>query len=112
ELTDYARRWVKTIWGPLGEEGARILAGEPTRNLVAYARFLQSIRPVQERHAARIRQLLDVPSGRRRDNRMRGGLSPAALRRVQLFVEANLDRPIALADLAERAGLSPFHFAR
>ncbi|HEY8550394.1 MAG TPA: AraC family transcriptional regulator, partial [Vicinamibacterales bacterium] len=43
---------------------------------------------------------------------LRGGLAPAALRRVQLFVEANLGRPIRLADLAARAGLSPYHFAR
>jgi AraC family transcriptional regulator len=39
-------------------------------------------------------------------------LSPAALRRVQLFVEANLPRPIHLHDLATRASLSPYHFAR
>jgi AraC family transcriptional regulator len=34
------------------------------------------------------------------------------LRRVQLFVEANLGRTIHLADLARRAGLSLHHFAR
>jgi AraC family transcriptional regulator len=39
-------------------------------------------------------------------------LSPAALSRVQLFVDGNLARPIKLADLAERSGLSPFHFSR
>src|SRR5688572_27114365 len=39
-------------------------------------------------------------------------LSPAALRRVQVFVEANLGNAIHIADLAERAGLSLFHFAR
>jgi AraC family transcriptional regulator len=38
--------------------------------------------------------------------------SPAALRRVQVFVEANLARPIHLHDLAARAALSPYHFAR
>ena len=42
----------------------------------------------------------------------RGGLSPAALRRVQLFVEANLARPIRLHHLAARAALSQYHFAR
>jgi transcriptional regulator GlxA family with amidase domain len=41
------------------------------------------------------------PAGR---PQLRGGLSPAALRRVQLFVEANLARPLHLRDLAERAG--------
>jgi transcriptional regulator GlxA family with amidase domain len=41
-----------------------------------------------------------------------GGLSPTALQRVQIFVEANLDRPLQLADLARRAELSRYHFAR
>ncbi len=41
-----------------------------------------------------------------------GGLSPATLRRVQDYVEANLDRPLDLRALAVEAGLSPFHFAR
>jgi AraC family transcriptional regulator len=31
---------------------------------------------------------------------------------VQVFVEANLARPIHIADLAERTGLSEYHFAR
>ncbi|HET8726800.1 MAG TPA: AraC family transcriptional regulator [Alphaproteobacteria bacterium] len=42
----------------------------------------------------------------------RGGLAPAALRRVVDFVEANLDQPLAVGDLARIAGLSAFHFAR
>ncbi len=42
----------------------------------------------------------------------RGGLAPAALRRVREFVEANLDRPLAVGDLAAVAGLSTYHFAR
>lgn len=42
----------------------------------------------------------------------RGGLAPAALRRVRDFVEAELERGLALADLAAVAGLSPYHFAR
>jgi AraC family transcriptional regulator len=112
ELTDHARRWVETIWGPIGAEGARLLGLESTPDLAVLARFMETIRPVQEAHAARIRALLDVPSARTPSNRMRGGLSPAALRRVQLFVEANLAGPLPLSDLAERAGLSEFHFAR
>lgn len=41
-----------------------------------------------------------------------GGLSGFRLRRVIEFVEANLDSDISLADLADVAGLSQFHFAR
>lgn len=43
---------------------------------------------------------------------IRGGLAPAVRRRVQDYVEAGLDRPLVLAELAAVAGLSPFHFAR
>ena len=42
----------------------------------------------------------------------RGGLAPAALRRVREHVDARLAEPIAIGDLAEIAGLSSCHFAR
>lgn len=112
EITPLARQWIETIWGPLQAEGAALLARESTATLANMARFMGSIGPIQERHAARIRSLLEVPSARRPANRLRGGLSPAASRRVQLFVEANLASPLTLAQLAARAGLSAFHFAR
>ena len=51
-------------------------------------------------------------SAQAKRSHLRGGLSPAALRRVQLFVEANLGQAIHLHDLAARAALSLFHFAR
>ncbi len=41
-----------------------------------------------------------------------GGLSPAKLRRVCARVEASLEEPPTLDDLATEAGLSPSHFAR
>jgi len=41
-----------------------------------------------------------------------GALSAAALRRVCLFIDTNLDRPLQLRELAAAARLSPFHFAR
>ena len=47
-----------------------------------------------------------------RDVPLAGGLSPAALRRVCDRIEASLERPPTLANLATEAGLSPFHFAR
>jgi len=43
---------------------------------------------------------------------VRGGLSPAARRRVLDRVEAGLHGPLSLQDLAEAACLSEFHFAR
>lgn len=39
-------------------------------------------------------------------------LSPARLRRVIEYIEANLDAPLMLEQLAQIAGLSVFHFAR
>ena len=42
----------------------------------------------------------------------RGGLSPAALRRVSEFIAAHLAAPLSVMDLASCAGLSPHHFAR
>lgn len=41
-----------------------------------------------------------------------GGLSRGQKQRVGDFIEANLDRPLTLADLADQAHLSPWHFAR
>jgi AraC family transcriptional regulator len=46
------------------------------------------------------------------DTQVRGGLSPAARRRVLDVVESGLGGPLSLADLAEAACLSEFHFAR
>jgi AraC family transcriptional regulator len=34
------------------------------------------------------------------------------LQRVQLYIHAHLDRPIVVHELAKRAGLSAYHFAR
>jgi AraC-like DNA-binding protein len=42
----------------------------------------------------------------------RGGLSPAAMRRVHEYVETHLNKSIELAELSAIAGLSVFHFAR
>lgn len=41
-----------------------------------------------------------------------GGLSGYKLRRVQEFINANLEEDLSLAELAEVADLSQFHFAR
>jgi AraC-like DNA-binding protein len=42
----------------------------------------------------------------------RGGLSPAAMRRVREYIEAHLNDSMELAELSAIAGLSVFHFAR
>ena len=41
-----------------------------------------------------------------------GGLSGYKLRRVQEFINANLEEDLSLSEIAEVAGLSQFHFAR
>jgi len=110
EITEHAREWTEALWGPLSREGAQLLGGFAPDQLAIIARFLEAARALQDTHTARIRKLLAAPQSQRK-NRLRGGLSPAALRRVQLFIEANLDHAIRLADLAARAGLSAYHFA-
>lgn len=112
ELTEHAREWIARIWDPLREEGARLLGSYSTRDLTVMQAFLGRARAVQERQARRLRQWLTLPPSTARKPHRRGGLSPAALRRVQLFVEANLERTIHLEDLAARAALSLYHFAR
>ncbi len=108
ELTALARAWIETIWGPLAREGQRVLEALPTDTLALIARYLETACRMQEQHTARVRALVEAP---RPTKKRRGGLSPAALRRVELFVEANLDGPLRLDELARRAGLSKFHFA-
>jgi AraC-like DNA-binding protein len=44
--------------------------------------------------------------------RMRGRLSPTALRRVGDYIDAHLGKKISIRALADIVGLSPFHFAR
>ncbi len=110
ELTEHARQWVETIWGPMQVEGARLLGEHSTAELELLARLTRAMCTIQEAHAARVRALSEVQAAK--SQRARGGLSPAALRRVQLFVEANLAGSLGLEQLASAAGLSEFHFAR
>ncbi|MCE8033321.1 helix-turn-helix domain-containing protein [Halomonas sp. MCCC 1A11057] len=44
--------------------------------------------------------------------RPRGGLAPYRLRQVLDYIEAHLDRPLPLAELAAQVQLSEYHFAR
>ena len=43
---------------------------------------------------------------------VRGGLAPSVLRNILAYIEAHLASPLTLADLAQQACLSEFHFAR
>jgi AraC family transcriptional regulator len=112
ELTEHARRWIERIWEPVREEGDQLFRSYSTRDLTVMSTFMVRAGAVQERQIRRLRKWLELPSSSARAAHLRGGLSPAALRRVQLFVEANLERTIHLADLAGRAELSLHHFAR
>ena len=111
ELTPHAREWIDRIWEPLRRRGSEMMTGFPPEALALFARVLRAATAVQEQHVAALRRWLREPAATRKSHQ-RGGLSPAALRRVQLFVEANLDRPVHVADLAARAGLSVPHFGR
>jgi AraC family transcriptional regulator len=111
ELTPHAREWIDRIWEPLRHRGAEMLAAFSPAELSLMVRVLLSAREVQERHLVDLRQWLNEPAATRKSHQ-RGGLSPAALQRVQVFVEANIDRSVHIRDLARRAGLSLHHFAR
>jgi AraC family transcriptional regulator len=111
ELTDHARQWVETIWGPMQAEGVALLSQHTTAELEVMARLTRAMCAIQEAHAGRVRALSEAPSVSK-SKQARGGLSPAALRRVQLLVEAGLSGSIQLSDMASSAGLSEFHFAR
>jgi AraC family transcriptional regulator len=111
ELTPHAREWIDRIWEPLRHRGEEMLAKFSPGELALMWRVLRLATEVQEQHLVDLRRWLDEPAATRKSHQ-RGGLAPAALRRVQVFVEANIDRPIHIADLASRAGLSVHHFGR
>lgn len=50
--------------------------------------------------------------GLRQGLRLKGGLAPHQRRQLTDYIEAHLDQPLALADLAQRCHLSEYHFAR
>ncbi|RED48610.1 helix-turn-helix domain-containing protein [Aestuariispira insulae] len=56
--------------------------------------------------------LLKNHSDRARNLTVRGGLSPRDQRLLKDFIEAHLDQPLTLDDLADQIGLSPYHLAR
>ena len=112
ELTEHARAWIDRIWGPLQIDGERLLAGHSSNELRLMQAFMARARAVQETHVRRLTAWLEAPASPAAARSFRGGLAPAALQRVQIFVEARLGQQIHVADLAARTGLSAAHFAR
>ena len=89
ELTEHAREWIERIWAPLREGGAvavprirRVISRSCTRSWSERAPYRNG--------RSEPREVAGPASVTCRKAHLRGGLSPAALRRVQLFVEANL----------------------
>ncbi|MNC54215.1 Right origin-binding protein [compost metagenome] len=50
--------------------------------------------------------------GLRQGLRLKGGLAPSLRRQMVDYIEAHLDQPITLGELALRCNLSEYHFAR
>ena len=112
ELTAHAKAWIERIWAPLREDATRLLDAYTTAELAILDRFVEQAAALLEARTTRMRVWVALPASPARRSHRRGGLSPAALQRVTVFVEANLGAAIHLQDLAARAGLSPYHFAR
>ena len=55
--------------------------------------------------------LLLGQSGQRKGIRLKGGLAPGLRRRLIDYIEAHLDNPLTLGELARLANLSEYHFA-
>ncbi|HEY8609050.1 MAG TPA: AraC family transcriptional regulator [Noviherbaspirillum sp.] len=70
-----------------------------------------SLRLNETAHAA-LDQLLHAQAVLRRDQKLRGGLSPAVRRRLAEFIDDRLEQPLTLGMLAEQACMSEFHLAR
>jgi AraC family transcriptional regulator len=111
EITGHARQWIERVWSPLRVDGERLMSDYELRDLALIHEFMDRARAIQEKHVRRLRAWLTVPTSVSARH-LTGGLAPAALRRVQVYVEAHLASPIRLPDLAARAGLSVAHFSR
>lgn len=74
------------------EPGERLLSSSLAHGLVSHALLSQV--------------------GRREGLRLTGGLAPLQRRRIREFVDAHLDQPLSLGQLASLCALSEYHFAR
>jgi AraC-like DNA-binding protein len=87
----------------------RILVGSPQGATLAEEEYLHALALRIERHAGGRRERMEAPS-----RIFRGGLAPAAFRRVEAMIETALDESTSpkLAEMATAAGLSITHFVR
>lgn len=55
--SETARRQIQVVWGPIGEEGTRLLAGYTSQQLQFLQAFLREGIELQRRHTERLQQL-------------------------------------------------------
>jgi DNA-binding MarR family transcriptional regulator len=90
EMTDGARRSIGALYGPLAEEGARVLQAYSTQDLAAVLRYLEDGHRLQRSHAQRIRDA-------------RADRAPAASRRRAAKAGQLADTPPARRRLSSRS---------
>lgn len=89
------------------EDRPRLVA--PMRRIAAAALEGDALAAQEALAALTLALFADAPPPR---GTLRGGLSPVVRRRLRDHIEAQLDAPLPLCDLAAVAGLSEFHFLR
>jgi AraC family transcriptional regulator len=94
---------------PLLEQLARNMAAATEAGGAAERLYADTLTQALTAHLLRRYSNLSAP---RRDDPVRGGLTPRRLRQVVEHMEASLDQNLVLADLAALAGLSVHHFCR
>lgn len=87
-----AKRFRQLITLDWDEPGERLLASSLAHEIVDHALLNQV--------------------GMRQGLRLKGGLAPSLRRQMVDYIEAHLDQPITLGELAFRCNLSEYHFAR
>ena len=87
-----AKRFRQLITLDWDEPGERLLASSLANEIVDHALLNQV--------------------GLRQGLRLKGGLAPSLRRQMVDYIEAHLDQPITLGELALRCNLSEYHFAR
>ncbi|AEJ14962.1 MULTISPECIES: helix-turn-helix transcriptional regulator [Pseudomonas] len=87
-----AKRFRQLITLDWDEPGERLLASSLAHEIVDHALLNQV--------------------GLRQGLRLKGGLAPSLRRQLVDYIEAHLDQPITLGELALRCNLSEYHFAR
>lgn len=95
------------VGDPLVHQIGRSLAAEVDAGAPAGAIYAESLVNTLVAHLLR-----HYSTGGERFQHHLGGLPKHKLRRVTEFIEENLEHDLTLAEIAEIAELSPFHFAR